>query len=84
MDWTLYWLGVLPCIREQGAGIDIFAQASSSRLGENSRSSPKFMLEHSLRRRAAFFSDEPSHSSEKAPPKRELAKSSKAYVRTLA
>jgi len=38
----MYWLGVLPCVREQGARADIFAQASSFPLGENSRSLPKF------------------------------------------
>ncbi|QCD86716.1 hypothetical protein DEO72_LG6g1561 [Vigna unguiculata] len=51
---------------------DILAQASLSRLGENSRSWPKFLLELSLRRKAFVLSDEISRSIERVSPKREL------------
>jgi len=52
----------------------IFAQASMSRLGENSISSPWFFLKLSLRRRASVLSDELSRSGEEVSLKRELAK----------
>ncbi|QCD81461.1 hypothetical protein DEO72_LG2g1787 [Vigna unguiculata] len=51
---------------------DILAQVSSSRLGENSRSSPK-VLPRALAQ-AASLSDTLSRSGEKASPKRELVK----------
>jgi len=53
------------------AKIGIFGQASMYRLGENSRSSPWFLLELSLRRRASVLSDESSRLSEKVLLKRE-------------
>jgi len=52
----------------------VFAQASTSLLGESSRSSLWFLLELSLRRRASILSDELSHSGEEVSLKRELAK----------
>ncbi|QCE04221.1 hypothetical protein DEO72_LG8g2255 [Vigna unguiculata] len=51
---------------------DIFAQASLSRLGENNRTLPWFLLALSLRWRAFVLSDEASRSSERVSPKREL------------
>jgi len=50
---------------------DIFAQASLSRLGENSISSPWYLLELSLKRRASVLCDESSRSGEKVSLKRE-------------
>ena len=50
----------------------IFAQASLSRLGENSITLPWFLLELLLRRRAFVLSDDTSRSSERLSPKREL------------
>jgi len=49
----------------------IFAQASLSRLSENNRTLPWFLLELSLRRRAFVLSDEASRSGERVSPKRE-------------
>jgi len=43
---------------------DILAQASSSRPGENSGNSLRFLLERSPRRAAVFLSDEQSRLSE--------------------
>jgi len=54
------------------ARTDILAQASLSRLGENSRNWPKLLLELSLRRRAFVLSEEESRSNERVSPKREL------------
>jgi len=65
---------------EQWERIDILAQASSSRLGENSRNSLNFLLERSPRRGAIFLSDELSRLSETASPKRELTDFSGATV----
>ena len=65
---------------EQWERTDILAQASSSRLGENSRNLPSFLLERSPKRGVVFLSDKLSRSGETASPKRELAKSSRATV----
>jgi len=49
----------------------IFAQASLSHLGENSRSWPKFLLELLLRCRTLVLSEVLSRSGERGSPKRE-------------
>ncbi|QCD93642.1 hypothetical protein DEO72_LG5g1718 [Vigna unguiculata] len=54
------------------ASTDILAQASLSRLGENSRKWPRLVLELELKRRAFVLSEKASHSSERVSPKREL------------
>ncbi|QCD78457.1 hypothetical protein DEO72_LG1g2090 [Vigna unguiculata] len=69
-----------PACVEQWGRTDILAQASSPRLGKNSRSSPRVMLEaHVL-----VLSDTWSRSGEKVSPKRGLVKSPKAPVSSLA
>jgi len=60
--------------------IDILAQASSSRPGENSGNLLRFLLERSPRRGAVFLSDEQSRPGETASPKREFAKPSRGIV----
>ncbi|QCE13673.1 hypothetical protein DEO72_LG11g668 [Vigna unguiculata] len=45
---------------------DTFTQASLSRLGENSRNRPRFLLELSLKRRALVLSEVLSRSGEKS------------------
>jgi len=69
-EWVYGWT----CV-EQWGRTDILAQASSSRLGENSS-----LLECSPRRGAVFLSDELSRSGETASPKWELAKSCRDTV----
>jgi len=59
------------CVKQWGR-TDIPTQASSSRLGENSRSSPWFYSRISLRRRVLVLSDVSSRSSENDSPKRVL------------
>jgi len=73
LNWIV-WLDcflVFACMGQWGRTV-IFAQASSSRLGENSRSSHWFLLELSLRRRAFVLSDESSRSGEGVLLKREF------------
>ena len=54
------------------AKTNTLTQASLSRLGENSRNWPRFLLELSLRRRAFVLSEVLSRSGERGSPKREL------------
>jgi len=60
------------CMWETVAGADILAQASSSRLGEDSRNSPRFCWNDSPRREALVLSDALSRSGESDSPKRVL------------
>jgi len=80
MVWILCGFWCVAIYAWTGVKTDIFAQASSSRLGKNSRNSPSFLLEHSPRRGVVFLSDELSRSGETASPKQELAKSPRATV----
>ncbi|QCD83377.1 hypothetical protein DEO72_LG2g3721 [Vigna unguiculata] len=63
-----------------GGRTDILAQASSSRLGEMSGNSPRFLLERSPRRGAIFLSDELSCPGETDSPKREFVNPSRSIV----
>jgi len=73
----------LACV-EQWGRTGILAQASSSRLGENSRSSHR-VLPRALAQATSFvLSDTLSRSGEKVLPKQEFVKSPKAIVGSLA
>jgi len=71
------------CVEQWGRTV-ILVQASLSRLGENSISSPRFLLEHSPRRGDEFLSDKPARSGETTSPKRELAQFSRNLCCSLA
>ena len=75
-EWTVCMCLVVfgaVCVKQWGR-TDILAQASSSRLGENCRSSPRFYSTISLRRRVLVPSDASSCSGENGSPKRTLEK----------
>jgi len=61
---------------EQWGRTDILAQASSSRLGENTRGSPRVLPRALAQARGCVLSDRPARSGETASPKREFVKSS--------
>jgi len=67
MDCTWLFLGA-ECVK-QWERTDILAQASSSRLGENSRSLPWFCSSVSLKRKVLVLSDVLSRSGENGSPK---------------
>jgi len=73
----------LACIRGTVGRTGTFAQASLSRLGENSRSLLWFLLEHSLRRKAFILSDESSRLGEKVSRKRELVETYLLFTRIV-
>jgi len=68
---------------EQWEGTAIFAQANSSRLGECSRTSPKSLLECSLKRTNWILSERPSRLDEMASPKQAFAKPPKPSIAIL-
>jgi len=49
MHCVLFWMSSGFACVEQWGRTNIFAQTSSSRLGENSKRSPRYLLEHSFR-----------------------------------
>jgi len=63
------------CMADAGrtmASTDTLAQASLSRLGENSRKWPRLLLKLSLKLRALILSEVLSRSGERGSPKQEL------------
>ena len=68
------------CMRGTVARANILAQASSSHLGENSRSSPWFCSSFSVKRPTLVLSDASSRSCENGSLKRALEETSDALV----
>jgi len=87
--WLPYILDVALCHFclawvEQWGRTNILAQASSSRLGENTSSSLRVLPRALAQARGCVLSDRPARSGETASPKRGIVKLSKTHCCRLA